>query len=30
VGDYIQQSLSSPNFGSRDADYIYLQATISF
>src|SRR5207249_10930133 len=26
-GDYIKQSLSSPAFGSRDADYIYVQAT---
>src|ERR1043166_973847 len=29
-GDYIKQSLSSPAFGSRDADYIYVQATVSF
>jgi alginate export protein len=30
VGDYIQQSLAAPGFGSRDADYVYLQATINF
>jgi hypothetical protein len=30
VGNYIQQSLSSPNFGSQDADYVYLQASINF
>ncbi len=30
AGDYIKQSLSSPAFGARDADYLYLQATISF
>ena len=30
VGDYIKQSLSAPTVGSRDADYIYAQATINF
>jgi hypothetical protein len=30
VGDYVNQSLSAPGFGSRDADWVYLQATISF
>ncbi|HEV8544113.1 MAG TPA: alginate export family protein, partial [Verrucomicrobiae bacterium] len=30
VGDYIQQSLASPAFGSRDADWIFIQATLSF
>jgi hypothetical protein len=29
-GDYIKQSLSAPALGSRDADYFYFQATISF
>jgi hypothetical protein len=30
VGDYITQSLSAPAFGSRDADYVYLQANVTF
>lgn len=30
AGDYIEQSLSSPAFGARDADYVYLQASINF
>jgi hypothetical protein len=30
VGDYISQSLSSPAVGSKDADYVYLQATVNF
>jgi hypothetical protein len=30
VGDYIQQSLSAPAFGSKDADYLYVQANINF
>ncbi|HLX68826.1 MAG TPA: alginate export family protein [Verrucomicrobiae bacterium] len=30
VGDYIKQSLSAPGFGSRDADWAYMQATITF
>jgi hypothetical protein len=30
VGDYISQSLSSPAIGSKDADYVYLQATVNF
>jgi hypothetical protein len=30
TGDYINQSLHSPAFGSRDANYGYIQATIGF
>ena len=30
TGDYIDQSLSSPAFGSKDADYVYLQMTVNF
>ena len=30
VGKYIDQSLSNPAFGSADANYIYVQATINF
>ena len=30
TGDYIDQSLSAPGFGSRDADYVYIQANINF
>ena len=30
VGDYIRQSLSNPAFGSRDANYVYVQATMTF
>ena len=30
VGDYVQQSLSAPAFGSRDANYVYIQANITF
>jgi hypothetical protein len=30
AGDYIKQSLSSAAFGSKDANYYYLQATINF
>jgi len=30
VGDYIKRSLSNPAFGSRDADYVYLQGTLNF
>jgi hypothetical protein len=30
VGDYITSSLSASTHGSRDADYVYLQASISF
>jgi hypothetical protein len=30
VGDYIKQSLSNPNFGSQDANFLYLQATMNF
>jgi len=30
VGDYIRQSLSAPGFGSKDADYFYVQGNITF
>jgi hypothetical protein len=30
VGDYIQSSLSAPTFGSTDADWVYIQASINF
>ncbi len=30
TGDYIRQSLGNPAFGSKDANYVYLQATINF
>jgi hypothetical protein len=30
VGDYIKQSLSAPALGSKDANYVYLQATVNF
>ena len=30
VGDYIKDSLSAPAFGSKDANYVYLQATLIF
>jgi hypothetical protein len=30
VGDYVKDSLSSPAFGSKDADYVYVQANINF
>ena len=30
VGDYIKSSLSSPAFGSKDANYFYVQATMVF
>jgi hypothetical protein len=30
VGDYIKQSLSSPALGSKDANYVYLQAIVNF
>ena len=30
VGDYIRQSLANPNFGSKDADYVYVQGTLNF
>ena len=30
VGDYIKESLSAPGFGSRDANYVYVQALINF
>lgn len=30
VGDYVQQSLSSPAFGSQDADFVYVQINLAF
>jgi Alginate export len=30
VGDYVKQSLSNPAFGSTDANYVYLQASLNF
>ncbi len=30
AGSYIEQSLSAPAFGSRDADFVYVQAGFSF
>jgi hypothetical protein len=30
AGDYIDQSLASPLFGSEDANFVYTQATINF
>jgi hypothetical protein len=30
TGDYIDESLSSPAVGSKDADYLYLQLTLNF
>jgi hypothetical protein len=30
TGEYIQQSLSSPAFGSKDADWFYLQLSVNF
>jgi hypothetical protein len=30
VGDYIQSSLSAPSFGTRDADWVYIQTSINF
>jgi hypothetical protein len=30
VGDYVSQTLASPAFGSRDADWVYVQSTIKF
>ncbi|MBK9139334.1 MAG: alginate export family protein [Verrucomicrobia bacterium] len=30
VGDYVEQSLGSPAFGSSDADWLYLQAAFNF
>jgi len=30
VGDYVKQTLSAPAFGSRDADWVYLQGTVKF
>jgi len=30
TGDYIRQSLSSPAFGNKDADWLYLQLNVNF
>jgi hypothetical protein len=30
AGDYIESSLSNPNFGARDANFIYLSALLKF
>jgi len=30
TGDYVQQSLHSSAFGARDANYVYVQATLNF
>ena len=30
AGDYIQQSLSNPNFGSQDANFVYAQINLTF
>ena len=30
AGSYIKQSLSSPGFGSTDANFVYLQSTFNF
>ena len=30
VGDYVKSSLSSAAFGSKDADYIYVQFNVNF
>ncbi len=30
VGEYIQQSLSAPTHGARDADYVYAQLNVNF
>ena len=30
VGDYVQQSLSAPLFGSQDANFVYAQVNINF
>ena len=30
AGDYIQSSLSNPNFGSQDANFVYAQVNLSF
>ena len=30
VGNYVQQSLSAPGFGSVDANYVYLQTKLNF
>jgi hypothetical protein len=30
TGDYIRQSLAGPAFGSKDANYVYVQANLNF
>jgi hypothetical protein len=30
AGDYIQSSLSNPNFGSQDANFVYAQVNLNF
>ena len=30
IGDYVKQSLARPAVGSKDANYVYLQATVNF
>ncbi|TAK98497.1 MAG: hypothetical protein EPO07_11930 [Verrucomicrobia bacterium] len=30
VGDYVDASLANPNFGSRDADWVYVQINVNF
>jgi hypothetical protein len=30
VGDYVQESLAAPAFGSTDANWVYLQLNVSF
>jgi hypothetical protein len=30
VGDYVKQSLAGPAFGSTDANYVYVQASLNF
>jgi hypothetical protein len=30
VGEYVEQSLSSPAYGSSDADWVYAQVILNF
>lgn len=30
VGDYVRSSLRAPGFGAADADFVYVQALLSF
>jgi hypothetical protein len=30
TGEYIDQSLASPDYGSRDANFVYLQVNLNF